>query len=284
MNLEDITAGTLESVADLMNLSDHLRLDWADYLQDPSWAFRGQAMCHGTLQPSFARLFKRRSPSVAQLIERELINAFRSHYASLPGRTPDMPQPQQLRGNLRTLSVMQHYEVPTRLLDWSTNLWTAVYFACASQPGEDAELWAYSRRLFDTQHQQRTDLAALAGRAPEQADEPIFIEIIGGDSQLIETDPRTSPRMLQQKGHHTASSGVFDDHAPLLHALAQEFPDVEGGRPPLQRWIIRAGTKDKALRFLAEHRGIDASTLFPDVVGLGRYLHWQLDALRTMLL
>ncbi len=61
---------------------------------------------------------------------------------------------------------------------------------------------------------------------------------------------------------------------------------AHGGEPNqrLQRWVISARAKDKALRYLAEHRQIDASTLFPDVVGLGRYLHWQLDALRTMLL
>ena len=36
--------------------------------------------------------------------------------------------------------------------------------------------------------------------------------------------------------------------------------------------------------WLAEQRGITASSVFPDVVGLGRFLRWQLDSLRTMLM
>jgi hypothetical protein len=34
---------------------------------------------------------------------------------------------------------------------------------------------------------------------------------------------------------------------------------------------------------LADHRNVTASTIFPDVVGLGRFLRWHLDSLRTML-
>ena len=40
----------------------------------------------------------------------------------------------------------------------------------------------------------------------------------------------------------------------------------------------------KSLQFSAEHKNITASTIFPDVVGLGRFLKWQLESLRTMLL
>jgi len=42
--------------------------------------------------------------------------------------------------------------------------------------------------------------------------------------------------------------------------------------------------KEKALRFLDEHKGITASSLFPDVEGLGRFLRWHLDSLLTTLL
>ena len=53
---------------------------------------------------------------------------------------------------------------------------------------------------------------------------------------------------------------------------------------PVQRVLIDGACKSKALQFLAESLNITASTVFPDVVGLGRFLRWQFDSLRTMLL
>jgi len=37
---------------------------------------------------------------------------------------------------------MQHYRMPTRLLDWSENALVALYFAVSSDAAEDGELWA----------------------------------------------------------------------------------------------------------------------------------------------
>lgn len=52
----------------------------------------------------------------------------------------------------------------------------------------------------------------------------------------------------------------------------------------LRRIIIDGGCKPKALQFLADEMNITASTIFPDVVGLGRFLRWQFDSLRTMMM
>ena len=46
----------------------------------------------------------------------------------------------------------------------------------------------------------------------------------------------------------------------------------------VNRVLIDANCKGKTLQFLAENVGITASTIFPDVVGLGRYLRWQFDS------
>ena len=120
--------------------------------------------------------------------------------------------------------------------------------------------------------------------------------------------------MRQQYAHHTVSTSVFSDHAPYLIALAEsvyapqpalmaEAAAVGSGEPksvesvtgnvstagvepdfPVQRVLIDGSCKSKALQFLAESLNITASTIFPDVVGLGRFLRWQFDSLRTMLL
>lgn len=52
---------------------------------------------------------------------------------------PQMPQ-QYDRSSWLTL--MQHYGLPTRLLDWSESPLVALYFALSSQEDKDAAVWA----------------------------------------------------------------------------------------------------------------------------------------------
>jgi len=114
--------------------------------------------------------------------------------------------------------------------------------------------------------------------------EPVLLDRRGA-ALLLELDPKITPRMREQSAHHTVSTNVFADHAPLLVALQRdaEQPAQDNG-PMLRRILIDAACKPKALQFLADHLNITASTIFPDVVGLGRFLRWQFESLRTMLL
>ncbi len=269
---------TVSSVADLIELEDSL-------LGTSKWAFRGQPKDFGNLVPSFQRQFTRQSVGTAELIERRLIDAFREHYAKLNDRTPDMPIPSRFGPgyDLRCLSVMQHYEIPTRLLDWTTSLWTAVYFACASEPSEAAELWIYDRRIFEHQRETQPVLRNLLDPSPGPVRDPDFLSR-RGEKQLVEVDVQITPRMKQQTAHHTVSTEVFADHALLFDALPQPATYARPTDGPLRRIVIDSGCKAKALQFLAEHKHITASTIFPDVVGLGRFLRWQLESLRTMML
>jgi hypothetical protein len=108
---------------------------------DTGWAFRGQSRSFGTLVPSFQRQFSRQAQRAAEVIETSLIQTFREHYAGLLVGSPGMPPANQIASgfDLRCLSVMQHYEIPTRLLDWSSRFWISIYFACAGDAGETAE-------------------------------------------------------------------------------------------------------------------------------------------------
>jgi hypothetical protein len=99
---------------------------------------------------------------------------------------------------------------------------------------------------------------------------------------VVELDPQISPRMIKQNALHTVSTSVFSDHALLLIDLEAELLP---GERAVRRVLIDSACKSKALQFLASPPlNITASTIFPDVVGLGRFLRWQFDSLRTMLL
>jgi hypothetical protein len=321
MNVAQITTGPVKSVADLIDMREQL----GSFLPGPSvqWAFRGQPRDFGALTPSFQRQFSTQSFGAAELIEAKLIEAFRKHYINLPGLSNDMPSPPQIGPghDMRCLSVMQHYEIPTRLLDWTCDFWTAIYFACSNDPGSTAELWYYDRGIFNQQRSKDQSLGVLMDRTTNPGVEPDLLRR-RADNIVAELDPQISPRMRQQYAHHTVTTSVFSDHAPYLIALAESYLTALGesimliepaamkkaaavgdGMPergelttgeaslpkserpfPVQRVLIDGACKSKALQFLSESQNITASTIFPDVVGLGRFLRWQFDSLRTMLL
>jgi FRG domain len=273
-DLEAITLGTLATVSELIDLNDEL------VGSRTNWAFRGQPRDYGSLTPSFQRQFERQSVGTAELIERRLIETFRRHYENLKDRNADMPLPGQIGigYDLRCLSVMQHYEIPTRLLDWTSHFWTAVYFACASDPAAPAELWYYDRNSFTGQRLADVLIASLVDQSPSPAQEPRLLHGYPG-FPIVELDPGITPRMKDQRAHHTVSPFVFADHAKLLHDQ-QTGGDAVG----LRRVLIDGSCKSKALQHLAENEDITPGTIFPDVVGLGRFLRWQFESLRTMLL
>jgi FRG domain-containing protein len=284
MNIADITSGSTASPADLIDLEESLSQPPPPRVAAVRWAFRGQSQAYGTLAPSFQRIFKeKRSIGAAEIIERDLIQTFRTHYAKLKGRTDDMPQPNSIdQGfDLRCLSVMQHYGVPTRLLDWTSDFWTAVYFACAGDPAKEAELWMYNREIFHSQLSS-PDLGSLL-LSDLALPEPDLLSL-RGRNLIVELDTQTTPRMREQHAHHTLSSDVFADHVPLLLDLAKLWEPRTAPNTPFRRVLIEAGCKEKALRFLEGQKQLTAGTIFPDVEGLGKFLHWHLESLVTTLL
>ncbi len=281
---ESDTPSSLKTVADIIDFRE--TLEHSDVRVAPSgeWAYRGQPKDFNELTPSFQRQFSKKSIGTARIIEERLISAFRGHYNNLPDRSLDMPSFGQIDvgHDLRCLSVMQHYEIPTRLLDWTVDFWTAVYFACSNDPTDNAELWFYRRSIFIEQRNKDTTLMPLVDPSPNPPLEPTLLAL--GTPMIVELDPRITPRMRQQFAHHTVSTNVFSDHAVLIRVLDAAITPVDGPSSRFGRVLIDASCKAKALQFLTDSLNVNAGTIFPDVVGLGRFLRWQFDSLRTMML
>ena len=179
---------------------------------------------------------------------------------------------------------MQHYEVPSRLLDWSENVWTATYFACASSPLKDAELWFFDESILDLTPrdmpmlQVRQLVEESIGNAPPEYHQE------WGMPYLAVIDPIHSLRLTAQQGKLTACVNAQSDHAGLLWRLATMKHGGENTGQSFGRHVIRADRKSDILRYLEKYKGISAKTLFPDIGGLQRYLRWDFEALRTQLL
>jgi len=115
---------TVSSIAELL---EALRVDHGGYT-GARW-YRGQADKSWTLLPGYLRSSK-------SLSEGTLISRFRQSAALLTERFP--------RESFDWLFLMQHYGVPTRLLDWTESPLIALYFALndpSHSKDTDAALW-----------------------------------------------------------------------------------------------------------------------------------------------
>lgn len=287
MNITTLTRSQINSVSDLMTWGGHL-----ERLNAPSgpMLFRGQAEVFTNLEPTLARATRNGNEPVNHqavvLLETSLLDGFRTHYSEVRGLSQDMPLSDELIGKskLELLSLMQHYEVPTRLLDWSESVWTATYFACASSPQKDAELWFFDESILElTPHdiptaQVRRLVEDSIGNAPPEYHKT------WGMPYIAVVQPIQSSRLTAQHGKLTACVNAQSDHAGLLWRLATRKHGSEHTGNFFGRHVIRANRKSDILKYLEKYKGISAKTLFPDIVGLQRYLRWEFEALRTQLL
>lgn len=94
----------------------------------PHW-FRGHADAEWKLQPNYDRLKK-------PMGEIELLGKFRQNANLLLQQAPALPL------DFGWMFLMQHYGVPTRLLDWTESPLVALYFAVEDKKSKcDGALW-----------------------------------------------------------------------------------------------------------------------------------------------
>lgn len=234
---------TIENIADLAR-------EVGDLLHaDRKWLFRGQPDARWRLLPSVHRGYTAQQ-------ERYLTNEFRvrarSRYHRCP---PDHDYP-------GWLALMQHYGLPTRLLDWTYSPLVAAFFAVhpdyapAHSPGpRDACIWALSAGELNLSQGfeplifplDAASYQPLIVPAFKNRDEPGTI----GVAMAIEHDPRIQ---LQQGAFTVHSSRTPLDRLPASENLLRKF-------------VIPAASVGRLCEELSL-LGMRKSNLFPDLAAL----------------
>ena len=230
--------------------------------------FRGSGKADHRLLPSMYRHPVKRSQADLEELERQLMVRFRQR--SIPYHTRD------LSDDWEALFFMQHYGVPTRLLDWTENPLIALHFALISassktsgkakqKKGQAAAVW-----VLDPEAWNRAALSHISysGSALTPGDEPLKGYSPSSNASARNTHPvaiygaHNSARIVAQQGVFT----IFGIDSTPMEEL------VRGGICPNQALsrIVISGNRIQPMRRSLLNQGITESVVFPDLDGLAR--------------
>ncbi len=270
---------------------------WADlklaYSDRPLWAFRGQADATWPLETTLFREAQRNESTFRDLRLREdwLIYQFRRfahHYLT------DLPPDENI---LDWLALIQHYGGPTRLLDCSSSLYVAAFFAVESAFG-DAAIWAIDLSALDLASSDVLDYSPSGDIVEHRkANNEKFHELIKkptGTCAVINVQPdRLHERLWLQQGLFLAPTDPNESFATNLAATFRNrrsfMADVEEQiwTPELSErtWcescdddfvavvkIILPKDIHREILDDLQSMNINAATLFPGLEGFARSL------------
>ncbi|MCB2379226.1 FRG domain-containing protein [Hymenobacter sp. BT635] len=180
----------ISSVSDLITqLKDHI----SDF-EGPIW-FRGQSISEWSLQPRLMRISSRPP-------ETHYFNRFKQDASLILQSRPG--------SEFEWLFLMQHYGVPTRLLDWSESALVALYFAINKEPEHEGALWVLQPTVLNQKNRYKPEFEF---EIPSFEDEILINYLpstIARESKssllpMAAIAPRNSARMQAQQGVFTIS-------------------------------------------------------------------------------
>jgi len=240
----------------------------------PTW-FRGQSDRKYKLTPGLFRhkdIVSNPDPHVrAQEIESSLVERFRNQ------SVPYVGSKFSHEDEWGQLFFMQHYRIPTRLLDWSYSPLVALHFALFSQdpqkrPAEACAVWVLHPEIWNG--------AALAHqRAPK-----LIYGTSSTESQSYKTSTAYKVRNADAIGiegiHNSprivAQQGVFTIFGSTTLPLEDQFQSNQYPEEALSVITIARDSIEK-LRTEIVHAGIVETTIYPDLEGLASRLRRELS-------
>jgi len=208
--------------------------------------FRGHSSVEYKLLPTALRDDKRFS-------EQSLFYDYKTHVAALNGSN---------KSNWELLLDMQHFGLPTRLLDWTSSLGTAIYFAIKNNPTSPC-IWIlepYELSKLSTGRNIVFDTSSITDR--DSSSNYTVHSLIGGSSEF---DIPFSIQPPHGNKRIAAQRGMFTIHGKSRKSLEEQCPKF------IKRIDIPLALIGSLKRYLKSF-GIDELSLFPDYSGLTEHL------------
>jgi hypothetical protein len=207
--------------------------------------FRGQSDARWQLVPKISRLYKKgKIPDTWPRLESFILDEFQKYAAINIKREP--------KNKFEWMVIGQHYGLPTRLLDWTTNPLKAAYFAVAEYSTKrDGALFAFSPTMTIPKVSSEDDFDKNNYLIP------VFPDII-------------DPRIAAQEGCFTLFPFAPD------HELFRPLEDTSNydGSYYMMLKIIIPRDKKRTIRYDLDRLGINSRILFPDLSGLSDFIIW----------
>jgi hypothetical protein len=174
----------------------------------------------------------------------------------------------------------QHYGVPTRFLDWSSNPLVALYFACRDKTETDGSVWlihAINYRQF-----LNNKFNAYANLTIQEIINKIYNSDIDFEFPILYTPYYVDSRMSAQ-GSYFMVWGTCSKPLENMFSSAElkmNLPETDNGsrtfgtaqdKNLLFQFIIYSDRKQPILHEI-DTVGINEKTLFPGLDGIGRYV------------
>lgn len=204
--------------------------------------------------------------------ERDLTNRFRVLSKSRHSDLPDY------NNYGLFLSLMQHYRLPTRLLDWSTSPLVALYFAVEKfiyepqSPPTDTFVWILNPYKLNLIELDDGTTPSIEGELVRKFLRPAFTDY-GPGSRRYKRDPRRAYLSVGAKkvcavmGTETDARIFAQQGSFTIHTSPRPLSQMSRANEYLDRIVVPAAS----VRTIAEELllcGFRRSTLFPDLTNL----------------
>lgn len=233
--------------------------------RNASW-YRGVGDVTHFLTPTLFRHPKNKTIELIHEIEKELSATFEQ-------RSPPFVN-QAFKNEWEQMFYMQHYGIPTRLLDWTESPFIALYFALTScertrtgAPKNDAAIW-----MLDPEQWNRGALSDISfkGGILDANREQVKSYSPKADLEERKNLPvmiygtHNSPRIVAQRGMFA----LFGKSVEPMETSFQAGVFTDGS---LQKIVIDKSIRDAVAKSLFR-KGVSDSTIYPDLVGLSMEL------------